>query len=210
MRAADCIGRQGRGPAGVACGQRRIQAGRIGIMLDKKMYLRLEKMLKEKDGPGKKDVLDSFQEELMYELTELYADGRKEELDKELHAFQRFGKLLRDGAGDSLSYQAGVIAGAAAAIGMLARKSSARDRFNRKMSALLQEEACRKILSYLYGHPGSQCRVIARDLGIQPDDLDRQLADLEEAGGVVHHGVDESSFYELTLDGQAFVEENRC
>lgn len=29
-------------------------------MLDKKMYLRLEKMLKEKDGPGKKDVLDSF------------------------------------------------------------------------------------------------------------------------------------------------------
>lgn len=178
-------------------------------MLDKKMYLRLEKMLKEKDGPGKKDVLDSFQEELMYELTELYADGRKEELDKELHAFQRFKKLLQNETEDHISYQIGLIIGMMAAIEALAHKSSVKDEFNKKMSVLLSEGINRSIVSYLYEHPCSQSKMIAQDLGVPSNDLSQQIRKLEEAGGVVHYGTDESGFYDLTLSGQAFAKDNQ-
>lgn len=178
-------------------------------MLNKEMYLHLEKMLKEKDSPGKKEVLDSFREELLYELTELYTNDKKGELDKELHAFQRFKKLLQNETEDHISYQIGLIIGMMAAIEALAHKSSVKDEFNKKMSVLLSEGINRNIVSYLYEHPGSQSKTIAQDLGIPSNDLSQQIRKLEEAGGVVHYGADGSGFYELTLDGQVFVEKNK-
>ncbi len=36
--------------------------------------------------------------------------------------------------------------------------------------------------------------------------LSQQMRELEKAGGIVRYGVDRRSFYELTLDGQAFVQ----
>lgn len=172
-------------------------------MLNKEMYLHLEKMLKGKDGPSKKDVLDSFREELLYELTELYTNDKKDELDKELHAFRRFKKLLQNETEENLSYQIGVIIGVIAAIETLAHQSSAKHEFNIKMSALLSKEINRNIVSYLYEHPGSQSKTIAQDLGIPSNDLSQRMGELEEAGGVVHYGVDESSFYELTVNDSA-------
>lgn len=171
------------------------------------MYL--EKIRKEDGSPGKKDVLDSFREELLYELTELYTNDKKDELDKELHAFRRFKKLLQNETEDNLSYQAGAIIGAIAAIGSLTHQSSAKHEFNIKMSALLSEEINRNIVSYLYEHPGSQSKTIAQDLGIPSNDLSQQIRKLEEAGGVVHYGADGSGFYDLTLSGQAFAKENQ-
>lgn len=92
---------------------------------------------------------------------------------------------------------------------MLAHQSSAKHEFNIKMSASLSKEINRKIVSYLYEHPGSQYKMITQDFGIPSNDLSQQMRGLEEAGGVVRYGAGRNSFYELTLDGQAFAEENK-
>ena len=77
------------------------------------------------------------------------------------------------------------------------------------MSALFSKDINQKIMIYLYDHPSSQHKVIAQALGIQSNYLSQQMRELEEAGGVVRYGVDRRSFYELTLDGQAYVEKNK-
>ena len=178
-------------------------------MLNKEKYSDLENMLTKSDKPGKKDVLNSFQEELIYELTELYINNKKNELDKELRSFKRFKKLLKNHVEEVVSYQIGIIVGIILIIELLVHKSSVKNKFTIKMSALFSKDINQKILVYLYDHPSSQHKVIAQALGIQSNYLSQQMRELEEAGGVVRYGVDRRSFYELTLDGQAYVEKNK-
>ena len=178
-------------------------------MLNKEKYSDLENMLTKSDKPGKKDVLNSFQEELIYELTELYINNKKNELDKELRSFKRFKKLLKNHVEEVVSYQIGIIVGIILIIELLVHKSSVKNEFTIKMSALFSKDINQKILVYLYDHPSSQHKVIAQALGIQSNYLSQQMRELEEAGGVVRYGVDRRSFYELTLDGQAYVEKNK-
>lgn len=177
-------------------------------MLNKEKYSDLENMLTKSDKPGKKDVLNSFQEELIYELTELYINNKKNELDKELRSFKRFKKLLKNHVEEVVSYQIGIIVGIILIIELLVHKSSVKNKFTIKMSALFSKDINQKIMIYLYDHPSSQHKVIAQALGIQSNYLSQQMRELEEAG-VVRYGVDRRSFYELTLMDSFYVEKNK-
>jgi hypothetical protein len=75
---------------------------------------------------------------------------------------------LQNETEDNLSYRVGVIIGKTVAIEILTHQSSAKHEFNIKMSVLLSKEINRKIVSYLYEHPGSQYKMIAKIWGSHP------------------------------------------
>lgn len=179
------------------------------IMMNKDNFILIQTKLKEHDEAATQDFLDSFREELVYELTELFIDRKKEELDKQLHSSKRMKKMLSGFADNNISYRIGIIMGILETMESLVHRQTVQNEVNIKISALFSKETNKKILLYLYDHPGSQHKVIAEALGIRPNYLSQQMRELEEAGGVVRYGVDRRSFYELTLDGQAFIEKNK-
>lgn len=178
-------------------------------MMNKDNFILIQTKLKEHDEAATQDFLDSFREELVYELTELFIDRKKEELDKQLHSSKRMKKMLSGFADNNISYRIGIIMGILETMESLVHRQTVQNEVNIKISALFSKETNKKILLYLYDHPGSQHKVIAEALGIRPNYLSQQMRELEEAGGVVRYGVDRRSFYELTLDGQAFIEKNK-
>ncbi len=175
-------------------------------MLNKDKYTALKKGLTDTNDSQKRELLNAFQEELTYELTELYINNKKEELDKELHLFKRYKKLLESYIEHDISYQIGTIVGLVFITGVLEHKSKVKNDIDIRMSALFSKKLNHKILTYLYNNPGSQHKVISQALEISSTHLSQQMRELEEAGGVVRYGVDRRSFYQLTLNGQAFIE----
>lgn len=175
-------------------------------MLNKDKYTVLKETLKSDNEFSKNDLLNNFQEELTYELTELYLNNKKEELNKELYSFKRFKKLLGGYVEHIFSYKIGIIIGIVLVMDLLMYKSAVRNEINIKMSALFSKKVNHNILVYLYHNPGSQHKVISQALDIPSNYLSQQMRELEDAGGVVRYGVDRRSFYQLTLDGQAFIE----
>lgn len=179
------------------------------MMLNKELYTNLENTLKTENESKKKDDLQSFAKELLYELTTLFIINNRDELEKELHLSKRFEKLLLNNEISDISRQIGVIIGILMTMEMISHKTAVKNKINKNMSAVFMKEINKKILFYLYDHPNSQHKIIAEAIGIRSNYLSQQMRELEETGGVVRHSIDRRSFYELSLDGQAFVEERK-
>lgn len=60
-------------------------------------------------------------------------------MDKELHSFKRFKKLLEDNIEHNSSYQIGVIIGTVLVIGLLTHKSTVKNEINIRVSALFSK-----------------------------------------------------------------------
>lgn len=179
------------------------------MMLNKEYYKILENTLKDDNDADKKNSLNSMKEEILYEFATLVTDDKKEELGKELHFSKRFQKLLENYVSEDISYEIGTIVGIFITTEFISHKLALRNEAEIKMSAVFEKEINQKILLYLYDHPGSQHKVIAEAVGIKSNYLSQQMRELEDAGGVVRYGVDRRSFYELTLDGQAFIKNKK-
>ncbi|MCI9559492.1 winged helix-turn-helix transcriptional regulator [Clostridiaceae bacterium] len=175
------------------------------MILTKLCYTDLEELL-ENNSSDAGDKLTNIQEEFLYKSMNLYANGKKEEIDKELRLFKRFHKMLLNYVSHSLSYQVGIFTGVFQAVEFLMNYLTTMRKKEIKLEALFEKEINKKILFYLHTHPSSQHKVIAEAIGVQVNYLSQQMRELEKAGGIVRYGVDRRSFYELTLDGQAFVQ----
>lgn len=177
-------------------------------MTDKEYYTSLKTILERKDETATKNTLDAFQKELEYGLTELLTEQKYEELNDKLHSAKRIKRLLTGFADHDISYQIGSIMGMLQIAETFAHRQMTQKEADHRLSALFAGDMDKKILLYVYGHPAIQHGRIAEALAVHPDDLDRRMCVLEEAGGVVRYGTGQHSFYELTLDGRAFVEKS--
>lgn len=175
------------------------------MILTKMRYKDLEDLL-ERGSSDAGVKLTDIQGEFLYKSMQLYANGKKEEIDKELRLFRRFHKMLLKYVSHPLSYQLGIFTGIFHAVEFLMNYLTTMRKKEIKLDALFEKEINKKILFYLHTHPSSQHKVIAEAIGVQVNYLSQQMRELEKAGGIVRYGIDRRSFYELTLDGQAFVQ----
>lgn len=177
--------------------------------MDKKLYKYLKEVLEQPDGSSKKEQITGFREEMLYAFSELFADcgeqELREKLKKELHFSRWFQTLLKGNADSGTSFEAGTISGIIMAMEAVSNRLTAKSRTDAAIAEAVKEKTGRDILLYLYSHPGSLNETIAAEFGMNPDSLDLQIQKLEEAGAVVRYGAGQRCFYELTLDGQAAV-----
>lgn len=179
------------------------------MMLNKKYYNTLEETMEKSGDIEKEVVLTSFQDEFLYDIAQLYVKNEKEELAMELQIFKRFQKMLSNYIAHMISYQIGILSGISMAIKYMIQYAAKAREIEIKMTNLFDKEINKKILMYLYDHPSAQHKVIAQAINVKTNYLSQQMRELEKIGGVVRYGVDRRSFYELTLDGQAFVEKKK-
>lgn len=175
-------------------------------MMNREYFINLKSVLDQNDEMAICDALNGLREELEYELTEQLMDHKFEELNDQLHSSKRIKKMLTGFVDHDVSYQIGIIMGILQITEAFVHRQTVQKKTDIRISALFEKEINKKILLYLYDHPSSQHKVIAEALAMRPNYLSQQMRELEEAGGVVRYGVDRRSFYELTLDGQAFIE----
>lgn len=175
------------------------------MMLDKNLYESLEHMLNADDKDALERMLYSCQDEGLHDMTRLFMNGSKKELDTELKMFKRFQKLLSNYIEDFMSYNIGILVGIYRAIGFMTKIIVNNNDFEKEMEALYQKANVKEILRYLQEHPNAQHKVIAQDLKLKPNRLSQIMKELEMGKCVLRYGVDRRCFYELSLDGQAFL-----
>lgn len=172
-------------------------------MLNKKQYELIKTGL-ETDGQGK-EVIHSFGDDFLYEAVRLCANQERDKLEEEFRIYKRFRKMLESYVTYDISYEIGRADGISITLECLARTMLDQNDFNKRMEAEYQRENIRKILKYLYDNPHTQHKTLVNATKLKPNYLSQLLRELEGYGCVVRYGIDRRSFFELSLDGQAFM-----
>lgn len=179
------------------------------MIVNKELYNQLKLLLVQEDGNGLGQALCTCQDELLHDMTRLYIRRDKKKLDLELSLFKRLQKLLSSSITDMVSYQIGILMGIYKVVNLLNNTLSHDEDFNLRMSALYKKSKVKEILEYLEKHPSAQHKVIAQEVGAKPNHLSQIMRELEDTGCVLRYAAGKRSFYELSLDGQAFIKRQR-
>lgn len=179
------------------------------MIINKDLYDQLKLLSESNDSDRLGQALSACQDEVLHDMTRLYIRQDKKELDLELNLFRRLQKLLSNSIVDFLSCQIGILIGIYKVINLLSNTLSHDKDFNIKMTALYKKSKVKEILNYLEKHPSAQHKVIAQEAEVKPNYLSQIMRELEDTGCVLRYAVGKRSFYELSLDGQAFLKRQR-
>ncbi|RJW37300.1 hypothetical protein DXC92_22635 [Clostridiales bacterium TF09-2AC] len=179
------------------------------MIINKDLYDQLKLLSESNDSNRLGQALSACQDEFLHDMTRLYIRQDKKELELELNLFKRLQKLLSNSIVDFVSCQVGILIGIYKVINLLTNTLSHEKDFNIKMSALYKKSKVKEVLHYLEKHPSAQHKVIAQEAGVRPNYLSQIMRELEDTGCVLRYAVGKRSFYELSLDGQAFLKKQR-
>lgn len=176
------------------------------MMLGKELYEKLSLLLDKEDVRDLETFMKENNEELMYQTVRLYLNHHNEELHDELSKSKRFSKLLHKQIKDLISYYTGIFDGIFMVFGILAESMMTNNDFERKMTAVFKKNRVKEILYCINENPDVQHKVLAESVGIRPNYLSQLLRELEQIGCVLRYAAGKRSFYELSIDGREFVE----
>lgn len=176
------------------------------MMLDKKLY---ERYLEEINGNQltEKEV-ENLTIDYMNLLIQDYIDKQYDKIQKELSSAKRFKQLFEKQISNRLSYHIGEFSMLIRLFEILIRTIARKESFRKQMIALYAKAGVKEVLEYIYYNPDSQHKTICERTAVKNKSyLSQLLKQLETAGCVERYSGGKTSFFSLSIDGQAFVKD---
>lgn len=175
-------------------------------MLDKDIYEKYLRKVNE-DRLTEKGV-ENLTTDCMNLLIQYYIDKQYMEIQKELNSAKRFRQLFEKQVSNRLSYYIGGFSILISFFEVLTRTKVRKDSFKNQMTALYAKAGVKEVLEYIYKNPDSQHKTICEMTSVKNKSyLSQLLKQLETAGCVERYSGGKTSFFSLSIDGQAFVKD---
>lgn len=191
------------------CSPHGIKYGREDkTMLDKKLYERY--LLKAKENTLAEKEMEGLNNDFMNIMIHYYIDKQYDELKKEINSAKRFRSLFEGYIINYLSYQIGCFSTVVKIFELLIKSNIHQNNFKKTMTALYAKSGVAEILEYIYKNPDSQHKVICQKTSVKNKSyLSQLLKQLESAGCIERYSMGKTSFFSLSVEGQAFIKEKR-
>lgn len=187
------------------------------MLLKKTYYDDLKKLLEDGERCAYSDgELGSGNNELLYEVMRCYERKDGENLGRYLQNGTRYRRLFEKFMAKvekekyvKISYAVGEFTGIMKALEKLVIYLSGKEKNRKTLTGLcVSRRYVKQILLQIYQSPDIRHNELADKVGIAANYLSELMKLLEPTGSIDRYAYGRNTYYELTLDGQQFVEEN--
>lgn len=186
------------------------------MILQKEHYSQMKKYLTDDSGDEKLGLLlENLNTEVLYEMMRRYERKEKEILNNELRLAAKYSDCFNNyitkkdtSAKSRRLFLMGEFVGIYKVISRLLALLLGKEKGENKLFALCTGRAhIKEILIFLYYHPNVKHKDLAEKIGIKPNYLNELMKLLEPTGSINKYSYGKFCYYELSLDGQKYVED---